>query len=87
VRLDLGLHQLAIADFEAAIRINTCYAEAWCNRGTARAALGELEGAAEDCNRALTLEPDCAAFHAFLGAVLESQNKVAAAIRESKPSR
>jgi tetratricopeptide (TPR) repeat protein len=51
----------AIADFDAAIRLNPDFAEAYANRGAAKSAGGDVEGAAADFARAIELKPDFAA--------------------------
>ena len=50
--------------FSEAIRLKPNYAQAFANRGMARAKNGDLKGALEDCNEAIRLKPDDA--YAFI---------------------
>jgi len=46
----------AVKDFDRAIELNPKYANAYRNRGSARNAIGDAEGAAADRERAKQLE-------------------------------
>ena len=54
-RQALHEHEDAIADYDQAIRSTPDYAEAYCKRGTAKAALGLNDEALEDFETALEL--------------------------------
>jgi tetratricopeptide (TPR) repeat protein len=56
----LGDNQGAIADFNAALKINPNYAEAYNNRGFARYKLRDNQGAIADYNAALKINPNYA---------------------------
>lgn len=59
-----GLLDEAIADYDAALRINPDYAKAYDNRGIAYYIKGEYDRAIADFDAALRLDPDFAdAFH------------------------
>jgi len=49
-------HASAIQDFDRAIELNPKYANAYRNRGAARKAAGDVNGAAADLERAKQLE-------------------------------
>ncbi|MFM5956144.1 MAG: tetratricopeptide repeat protein, partial [Dolichospermum sp.] len=55
VRNDLGDKQGAIDDYTQAIKINPNYAQAYGNRGIAKAQSGDKQGAREDLQRAAQL--------------------------------
>ncbi len=70
----MQLYEAAIEDFDAALKMNPQYVNAYINRGVANAGLVQYEQAMEDYNQALSLSPDePLAFgnrgnaHAFLG--------------------
>ncbi|MBZ0276380.1 MAG: tetratricopeptide repeat protein [Anaerolineae bacterium] len=54
---NLGQHERAIQDHDAAIRLNPGYALAFMNRGNSYAALGESERAIQDHDAAIRLDP------------------------------
>lgn len=56
-----GQFDKAIADYNAALRINPHYAEAYNNRGDAQDALGQYDKAIADADMALKIKPDLAA--------------------------
>ena len=51
-------HDLAIADYDAAIRLKPDYVEAYNNRCWTRTVIGDLQPALRDCNEALRLRPN-----------------------------
>jgi tetratricopeptide (TPR) repeat protein len=53
-------HQLAIEEFNEAIRRKPAYAEAYNNRGVTYYILGRYQHAIEDYNKAINLKPDYA---------------------------
>jgi tetratricopeptide (TPR) repeat protein len=55
---NLGRHQEALEDYNAAIRLNPKEADYFHNRATAYDRLGELDRTIEDCNTALKLRPN-----------------------------
>ncbi|MCC5664106.1 tetratricopeptide repeat protein [Nostoc sp. CHAB 5784] len=59
-RFDLGNKQGAIADYNAALKINPNLAEAYGNRGIAHSDLGDNQGAIADYNLALKIDPNYA---------------------------
>jgi tetratricopeptide (TPR) repeat protein len=56
----LGQYQMAIEDFNKAIRLKPDYADAYNNRGIAYTKLGQYQRAIEDFNEAIRLKPDYA---------------------------
>ena len=60
VYIKLGQHQLAVEDFNHAIRINPDYTEAYYNLGLAYYSLGQYQRAIENYNEAIRLKPDVA---------------------------
>ena len=62
--LQLGRHEAAVADFDAALAIAPDDADALSNRGLAHSRLGNLDAAVRDFGRALELNPkDANALH------------------------
>ena len=58
VYIQLGQHQLAVEDFNHAIRINPDYTEAYYNLGLAYYSLGQYQRAIENYNEAIRLNPN-----------------------------
>ena len=54
----LGQYQLAIDDYNEAIRLKPDYANAYNNRGSAYSRLGQYQLAIEDYNEAIRIKPD-----------------------------
>ncbi len=52
-----GRHDLALADFDEAIRMNPKFALGYVERGIAKGVMGDLPGATNDLDAALALEP------------------------------
>jgi len=50
-------YQRAIADFSEAIRVDSQFAAAFCNRGRAKQAKGDRSGGIADTNRAKQISP------------------------------
>lgn len=57
---ELGQHQLAIDNYNNAIRLKPYYARYYNNRGIAYAKIGENQRAMDDLNHAIRLKPDLA---------------------------
>ena len=57
-RAELGLHEEALPDFDAALRLDPNNAWAFMSRGRAKADLGRYEEALADFDTALRLDPD-----------------------------
>ena len=55
---DLGLYDLAIANYDKAIQLEPDYTEAYINRGIAKIRLGQHFAAISDYDKAIQLEPD-----------------------------
>lgn len=53
-----GQHLEAIADYDAAVRIDAAYPDTYLDRGNSRYALGHLEIAVKDFTEAIRLNPD-----------------------------
>ena len=51
----LGRHEAALVDFDKAIQLKPDHAEAYNNRGVTKKALGRLDEAREDYQKALAL--------------------------------
>ena len=63
-KFGLGDYEAAIADFDAAIRIQPNYALAYCGRGFAKEGLGQYFAAISDYDTAIRLQPNYAyAYH------------------------
>ena len=54
----MGRRDEAIVDFDAAIRLKPDHADAYNNRGNAKAALGRHDDAIADYDKAIRLKPD-----------------------------
>ena len=54
----MGQHEAALADYDKAIDLKPDYADAYSNRGVAKAALGQHDNALDDYDRAIDLKPD-----------------------------
>ena len=72
VRSNLGDYESAIVDFDAAIRLNSDYAEVYNNRGNVRVCQGDYESAIVDFDAAIRLNPDYA--QAYNGEVVPRQD-------------
>lgn len=59
--LQKGQLQDALKGYQHALEADPDYAEAYSNRGVVKAALGDLDGAIADYNRAVALKPDLGA--------------------------
>jgi tetratricopeptide (TPR) repeat protein len=59
-----GQHLEAIADYDAAVRIDAAYPDTYLDRGNSRYALGHLEAAVKDFSEAIRLNPDWAEAYA-----------------------
>ena len=59
----------AIADYSAALELNSDFAEIYSNRGVARAALNDFEGALEDHSETIQRLPEYAAAYVNRGNV------------------
>jgi serine/threonine protein kinase/tetratricopeptide (TPR) repeat protein len=70
----------AAASYARAIEIDPSYAAAWCNRGNALTALGNLPEAVASLREALRLQPSYALAHFNLGVAFDAQKKYEAAI-------
>jgi len=55
---DLGQYNLAIEDYNEAMRLKPDYAEAYYNRGCVYAKLGQYQRTIENCNQSIRLKPD-----------------------------
>jgi tetratricopeptide (TPR) repeat protein len=55
--LDSGRYELAAEAFTRAIELESTFAHGYLNRGIAREAMGDKDGAGEDYRRTLELEP------------------------------
>ncbi|MEO1296506.1 MAG: tetratricopeptide repeat protein [Cyanobacteria bacterium J06636_16] len=54
-RFELGDRQVAVEDYNKALILDPCFAEAYVNRGNVRSELGDNWEAIEDYNKALSL--------------------------------
>ena len=55
--MNLDQYEAAIADYDAALRLDSTYAEAYCNRGIAKGHLDQYEAAIADYDAALRPVP------------------------------
>lgn len=77
-----NLHQLAIADYEAAIRLNAHSAGSFTGRGIAYKRLGQYERALEDFDAAISLDPNVAIHFLNRGGVYAELKRFGEAIRD-----
>lgn len=54
---DIKNNERAIADYDAAIKIDPAYATAYYNRGNSRLEAGDTDGAVADCRQEARLNP------------------------------
>jgi tetratricopeptide (TPR) repeat protein len=80
-RLKQGDYAGALADLDAAIRLDPQLADAYRHRSAARLLAGDLAGAAEDAKQAVALRPGVEA-HAQCGAVYQCEKDFAAAVEQ-----
>ncbi|MBI1281604.1 MAG: tetratricopeptide repeat protein [Anaerolineaceae bacterium] len=77
-----GKIDLALADYDRAIRFNPQLAEAYNNRGNLLRSQGKLDAAITDYNQAISLNPQLAAIYSNRGLTLSDQGKLDAAITD-----
>ena len=82
VKGGLGNYEGAIADFDAAIRLNPNHAEAYYNRGLAKGQLGQYSAAILDYEIAIQLKPDFALAYLNRGGMRSNLGQHAAAIAD-----
>ncbi|GAB1431361.1 hypothetical protein MASR2M18_21960 [Ignavibacteria bacterium] len=58
MRLADGDYKHAIADFTVAVLVDTSYAEAYMYRGLAKLAMGNVQAALDDFNKAIANKPE-----------------------------
>ena len=75
---DKGEHDLAIDDFNMAIKLKPDYAIAYNNRGTVYRIIGEYDRAIEDCNKAIELDPGYAEPYSNRGAAYREKGEMTA---------
>lgn len=77
-----GRYADAVAAFDGAVELKPDHAQALCNRGMARAALGQTEQALGDYNRAVQCKPGYA--HAYInrGNIFRAMGKTDAAVAD-----
>jgi tetratricopeptide (TPR) repeat protein len=68
--------------YSEAIRLKPDYAEAFNNRGIARKAKGDLDGAIADFNQAIRLQPDCAETFCVRGLARDAKGDLDGAIAD-----
>ena len=68
-KFHLGQSQIAISDYDIALRMQPDYAPAFVARGVAKASLGKHQDAIPDFDQAIQLEPDNAATLTSIAAV------------------
>jgi membrane associated rhomboid family serine protease/Flp pilus assembly protein TadD len=71
-----------IAQCDRAIQLNPKFAEAYCNRGVAKAKKGDLDGALIDCDRAIELNPKLAGAYSSRGSIEAQKGDFEASIRD-----
>lgn len=82
VHLRLGEHDLAVADFTAALARYQHYSEAHANRGLAYLALDKTDLALADFNQAIVLKPDYADAYRGRGETFSKRKQFADAVRD-----
>jgi tetratricopeptide (TPR) repeat protein len=80
-RLKQGDYAGALADLDAALRLDPQLADAYRHRSAARLLAGDLAGAEEDAKQAVALRPGVEA-HAQCGAVFQCEQDFAAAVEQ-----
>src|SRR5207237_9056372 len=71
-------------NYSRAIKYKSDYAEAYANRGYARQAKGDLDGAVADYDRALELKPDLAETYVYRGCVKQLNGDIDGALADYK---
>lgn len=66
---DMGMHHEAIADYDAAVRLQPGCADFYLDRGNSHHEMGEHDRASKDYDEAIRLRPDFAAAYANRAAV------------------
>ncbi|KAB2849989.1 MAG: tetratricopeptide repeat protein [Hyphomicrobiaceae bacterium] len=79
---ELEHHDAAIADFDAAIRLDPAYASAYLGLGRSRQASGDLAGAIGDFTAAIRLNPVLARAYVGRGAALELSGRLPEAMAD-----
>jgi tetratricopeptide (TPR) repeat protein len=77
-----GRHHLALDDFDAALRFDPDYIDAWQSRGNAHSSMGEHDLAIRDYSRALRLDPLYALAWHGRGNTYSDQGQYARAIQD-----
>jgi tetratricopeptide (TPR) repeat protein len=78
----LGEHELALADFNAALAHHEDYPEAHANRGLAYLALGKADLALEDFTQAIALDQNCVSAYRERAEIYRKRKQDAEAIRD-----
>ena len=79
---DLGLYDLAIANYDKAIQLKPDYTDAYYNRGVAKGNLGQYFAAISDFDKAIQLKPDDALAYCNRGLAKVMLNQHFAAISD-----
>jgi tetratricopeptide (TPR) repeat protein len=81
-RADLGQADAAIADCDAALKLDVKCALAWCYRGWARSARLDFAAAVDDYTEAIRLDPKLAAAYAWRGRARQRRGQTELAIQD-----
>lgn len=81
VLLNLKRNQSALSDFNEAVSLDSEYSYRYASRAFAKDAMGDLNGAITDYEKALKLDPDDAIAHNNLGLLIEKSGNQAAATK------
>ncbi|MEI6429500.1 MAG: tetratricopeptide repeat protein, partial [Pseudanabaena sp. ELA607] len=76
-----------ISDYNEAIRLKPDYAEAYNNRGNAKLALGDKQGAINDFNQAIRIKPDLAEVYLNRGLAKSDLGMIQSALEDLQEAR
>jgi tetratricopeptide (TPR) repeat protein len=82
VQSDMGRLRAAVDDFDAAIRMNPLYVDAYIRRGKCRQSMGDIDGSLADYSKAITLDPLSAYAYNNRGIARRAKQDIAGALSD-----